>query len=231
MALSDIKSPGRYSANLYTITRRFLDAHLGESWAKVYSQLCKTADVNTYLGHELRRHIQREVDDNVRARIRKPYSYADWFVDINGLLQKYPETESWKQRWRNRKNTAPIDRICFEGDGPDTYYELLEVPDGPRASKYTKMHKVWHRVVRTVRIVSYPVKPEQAAAMSIGLKKGKKDYYKEYSEESFHKQQVGHKLLSRLREVAARRVKFTKLTYGNLRDEKGLTAYVAGKST
>lgn len=233
MSLMDMRSDGRWSANMYKILRRYLDANIGKSWSGLYSKLCSVADAETHLGHELRRAIQREVDEHDLSAI-ETYRRGDWFVDTQGRLRKYHK-ESWKQKWKARKNTLPIERIYFQDDGQNMYYELTEVSDGPRASKYSKLHKLWFRVTRTIETYTRVITPEEAIARSIGVKKGKKDFYKEYTHEKVDRLQAGGSILTILRVVANRRSnpkhKLIKLVYSNNREEKQLTAVVSGSST
>ena len=242
MALEDIKAPGKRGSNMYKIVARFLKSNVGRPWAQTYSKLCAVADGDTYLGREIRRMIERDVDMNTKAVLQRAYHYSDYYVDHRGILIAYPKRH-WKNTWRDRKTRAPIERVCFEGDGPDIYYELIEIPDGPRASKYTKLSKAWFRVVRTVEVRTVTLDPMEVARKMIGnkdMKKGKKDYYREVSHETFNKTQVGGSILVDLRYIAARcpqdgvhhikNIKISRLTYGNVRDEKGLTAHVKGKS-
>lgn len=232
MSLMDMRSDGRWSANMYKILRRYLDANIGKSWSGLYSKLCSVADAETHLGHELRRAIQREVDEHDLSAI-ETYRRGDWFVDTQGRLQKYSK-ESWKQKWKARKATLPIERIYFEEDGSNVYYELTEVSEGPRASKYSKLHKLWFRVTRTIETYTRVVSPEEAAARSIGVKKGKKDFYKEYTHEKVDRLQVGGSVLPVLRAIADKHStsthKIIKLVHSNSREEKQLTAVVSGSS-
>ena len=243
MALEDIKAPGKRGSNMYKIVARFLQSNVGKPWAQAYSKLCAVADSDTYLGREIRRMVERNVDSDTKSKLQCSYNYADYYVDQCGTLVAYPK-RYYNNMWRDRKIKAPIERVCFEGDGPDLYYELTEVPDGPRASKYTKLHNEWFRVIRTVEVWTVPLDPMEVARKMIGnkeMKKGKKDWYREVSHETFNKTQVGGSILVDLRYIAARcpqegthhnkNIKITKLAYGNIRDEKGLTAFVKGKST
>lgn len=239
MALEDIKAPGKRGSNMYKIVARYLESRVGKPWADTYSKLCAVADVDTYLGREIRAMVARDVDTDTKAVLQREYRYSDYYVDGRGNLVAYPKRR-WKNMWRERKDKAPIERICFEGDGPDLYYELTEVPDGPRASKYTKLHTEWFRVVRTVEVWTVPLREDEIYARKIGAKKGKKDYYREVSHETFKKTQVGGSLLVDLRYIAARcpqdemhlnrDIKIIRLMYGSVHDEKGLTALVKGKS-
>lgn len=237
MALEDMNTGRKWNGNMYHILRRYLDVSVGKKWADIYAKLCAVADANTYLGHELRHAIIREVDEHFSEN---KYHYGDWYVNNHGELQAYPKT-SWKTLFKERKAKAPIERIQFKDDGIDVWYELVDVPDGPRASKYTKMDKAWFRTVRTVEYNTHPLEDTTAVRKRVGndpsIKKGKQGWYKEYTTERFNSTQVGGSLLADLRAISMhksltgkRRYKIIRLSYGSLHDNKGLTAFVTGKS-
>ncbi len=233
MALEDIKAPGRRQCNIYRIVFRFLRANVGKPWASVYSRLCASADSRTYKGEQLRSIINRDVDMN---GIRLARWRNDFFVDDAGILRELKENKTWKSSWEVAKQRAPVVRIYFAKDGPDLWYELIEIPDGPRASKYTKMYKTWFCITRTVEKDTYVVTPSENAARNIGLKKGKKNWYKETTTETRRQTAVASKLLHILQALAAKTNpsghKILRLEYhwNHAKDEHSMTAYVSGHS-
>jgi len=241
MALEDIKAPGRHGANVYRIVHRFLQANIGKPWASVYSRLCAAADSRTYKGEEIRRCIGYEVDMN---GFRTKRWRNDLFVDDGGILRKFKQ-DPWKTSWDRARKNASITKIFFAKDGPDLWYELTEIPDGPRASKYTKMHTTWFKVVRTIVKDTRPLEEWETERAKVGLTKaqqGKKKWYKEIETETFHKTSVGSKLLHTLQAVAAKRnppgYKILRLEYHCERgkgwnpstDKHIMYAYVSGGS-
>lgn len=219
--------------SLWSRLNRFLDANCGKNWDSVYSQICSMAAAHTYRGRQLRDAVAYAVEMPGQQRISR-YCREDYYVDIMGLLQKTPAHKSWRAQFLERKKKAPIEKIIFIGD-ENIWYELVVSHDGPRASKYTKTSKIWERVTMKVEVDTYPIDPETAARMSIGrnvnLKQGKKTLYKETRVETFTRRACSSKILKLLHKVAARdsQIKYVKITYTNLRDFKGLTAYVVGK--
>lgn len=241
MALEDIRAPGRHGANIYRIIHRFLHANIGKPWASVYSRLCAVADSRTYCGEEVRRCIGYEVDIN-GFKTRRWRN--DLFVDDSGILRQF-EQEKWHTSWERTRQNAPIERIFFVKDGPDLWYELTDIPDGPRASKYTRMHKVWFKAVRTIVKDTRPLDEWEIERAKVGLTKvqqGKKKWYKEISMGAFWPSRVGGKVLHALQEVAAKRNppghKILRLDYHLERgkgwspsdDKYTMYAYVSGQS-
>lgn len=234
MALEDMKVGRKWNGTVYRMLRRYLDTSVGKKWADVYSKLCAVADANSRLGYELRHAISRYVDENISS---KDYHYSDWFVDSDGLLQVYKKT-SWRTEYKERRANAPIERIQFKDDEIDMWYELIDIPDGPRSSKYTKIHKAWFRVVRKMECKTQPLEDTPAvrkrAGIDSSIKKGKQGWYKEYITETFNNTQVGGSLLADLRAISKRQPKagrkIIRLSCGSLHYNKKLTAYVTGKS-
>jgi len=235
MALEDIKAPGRHGANIYRIIHRFLQANIGKPWASVYSRLCAVADSRTYKGEEIRRCIGYEVDMN---GFRTKRWRNDLFVDDSGILRKFKQ-DPWKTSWDRARKNAPITEIFFAKDGPDLWYELTEIPDGPRASKYTKMHTTWFKVVRTVEMHTTPLREDEIQRAKIGLiqaRQGKKNWYRESQTETYHKTSVGRKPLHILLAVGLHvnlpEHKILRLEYhwNHAEDKHTMTAYVSGSS-
>lgn len=232
MALEDIKAPGKRQCNMYRIVDRYLRASIGKRWADVYSKLCAVADAKTYRGAELRRCIGWEVDMNGPTHIRYR---NDYYVDPDGLLQEFKNKRRWKSEYKAERQKLPIERIRFEDDGPNLYYELVETHDGgPASSKYSKIVYRWFRVEKSVETYTIPLDPMEVARRMIGnkeMKKGKKNWYRECTRETIHRTSVGGKLLQLLRKIALRQTKIVKLIWPAYRDEfKGLTAVVRGSS-
>ena len=236
MALGDIKAPGRRQCNIYRIVFRFLRANVGKPWASVYSRLCASADSRTYKGEQLRSIINRDVDMN---GIRLARWRNDFFVDDAGILRELKENKTWKSSWEVAKQRAPVVRIYFAKDGPDLWYELTKIPDGPRASKYTKMHTTWFKVMRKVETYTVPLREDEIQRAKIGLiqaRQEKRQWYRESQIETYHKTQVGSKLLHILLAVGLRSNptghKILRLEYhwNHAKDEHSITAYVSGSS-
>jgi hypothetical protein len=233
MALEDMKGEGRWCGDVYQILRRYLDANIGKPWAILYSHICNVADSRTHLGFELRRAVDSEVDMN--GNVEHIRYRNDYYVDGQGLLRRFAE-KHWGSAYRKRQQAAPIEKICFKEDGPDLWYRVVSIPDGPKTSKYTKFHWTWFRVARTIVKDSYPVDPVTNYARNIGLKKGKKDWYKETTTETIRETQVGGKLLDILRLIGARQaIKPRKILhlfyhYDHEKERHSMTAIVSGKS-
>lgn len=236
MALKDVRKTGHYGGSLYRTLSRYLTSNVGKPWSEVYSHICSIADIKTHLGRELRYRITQDVDDNFRTT--KRIGHNSWYVDDKGLLQAYP-AYSWKQRLRERNNRLPIDEIHFKDDGPNIWYMLIDIPDGPMASKYTKLHKAWFRMTRTIEVKTRRLDQweiDRLERRSIGIKKGKKDYYKEYTQETSAQTQCNHKLVALLWQIAAKKPirKLLRLVdpgYQARQEKKrGMIAYVAGSS-
>jgi hypothetical protein len=232
MALEDMKGEGRWCGDVYSTLRRYLKANVGKPWAKLYSHICSVADIRTHLGYELRRAVTYEVDVNNAERLRYR---NDYYVDDRGLLQALPKKD-WGAAWRAQKQNAPIEKICFEEDGADLWYKLVKIPDGPRQSKWTRFTTTWFRVERTVVTDTRVVDATENYARNIGLKKGKKNWYKEVTMETLRETQVGGKLLVLLRHVATRQAikprKYLHLFYhyNSAQDTTSMTAIISGKS-
>jgi hypothetical protein len=234
MALEDMSiGKRRWSGSMYTVLRRYLDSSIGKPWAEVFSRACKVADSSTLFGHDLRNAIERDVDHHYN---RENHHYADWYVDSDGLLQKYVQT-SWKRKLQEKRNNAPIERIFFDVDDINIWYELIEIPDGPRESKYTKFHKEWFCFERSVEYKTHPVRPEDVkyylGKQDPRLRKGRRGYYMEYTREVIKQRQVDHQTAEDLRVISMRQTltgkrkyRFTRLSYGSLHDDRKLTAYV-----
>lgn len=218
--------------SLWPRLNRFLDANCGKNWDSVYSQICSMAAIHTHRGRQLRQAVSYSVEMPGQERISR-YSREDYYVDEQGLLQKTPANKSWRIQFLEKKKRAPIEKIIFIGD-ENIWYELVVSYDGPKASKYTRISKIWERVTMKIEIDSYPLRVDQYAHSLIGqpnVKKGKKDFYRETRVETITRRACNSKTLKLLHKVAARdpQIKYVKITYTNLRDFKGLTAYVVGK--
>jgi len=232
MALKEVRTDGRWSGNLYRTLRRYLTANVGQPWAKIYSHICSVADSRSNLGRELRHAVDNEVDDLYNHTRRYPRN--DWYVDEQGILRVYSKI-TWRQRHQEKLKKTLIEEIHFKDDDTSMWYQLIDIPDGPTASKYTKMHKAWFRVVvRTVRI-TFPAS-EWELARPHNLKKGKKGYYHESTKTVYDQTQCNHKLVTLLWAIAQRKnvrkiLKLVEPSY-DYKDEKkrGLIAYVEGSS-
>jgi hypothetical protein len=162
---------------MYPRLGRFLDSNCGKRWDSVYHKICSAAAANTLHGQRLRRDLRWYVDPY-------PGGHNDYFVDDNGILRK-AKSINWKARRRERMKKEPI--ILVRSADPNIWYELIDIPDGPRASCYTKFHKAWFQFTRIYIKDSYPIYEYH------GNVQGKQIGAKPINREEIHKRQCGAK--------------------------------------
>lgn len=230
MALKDVWTGRKWNGNYWKVIRRFLNTSVGQPWSKVYSEICDVAADTTFLGQQIRRCVDREVDHSGDV-YKRPHP-NDFFVDKAGILRKDPERPSWKAQARERKNKAPINQIRFKGDGPDLWYELVECHDGRRDSPYTRAFKQWYRHVRKHYVDVFPI-----WEFPYSYPHGKKIGVREVPREEIERNACNHKMVKLLQSIATRQRKITKLYYSEhwnyANDERTtwLVAEMEGKST
>lgn len=230
MSIKEMKV-NRWSGDIWHKATRYLNSNLGKPWRDLHSHLCSVADIRTKLGQDIRYFIDREVDDKGKYIA----SHRDFYVDEHGMLQAYPKPSSYHTHLKERRLTAPIEQIYFKDDGSAVWYEVLTVPER-KVSKYTKQQRLWYRTERLLEKYTIPLRDEESQARAVGLKKGKKDFYREVTHETFQRTSIGGKLLAKIKKIVARQTvsghKFLKLGYVyNSTTEHGMViAHVSGKS-
>lgn len=131
----------KYFTDNFAPIRRFLEKNVGRPWDKVYSEMCKDADLRSLEGWHFRLHIDDLIDTNVEID-EKGFVYSR-----NGFYSRYP-------LWKGRLYVHPESGlVCEVKKGPtkgkrfsffskqeekeqtkikleDDYWEYLEKIDG-----------------------------------------------------------------------------------------------------
>lgn len=230
MAITSIFTERKRWGNTYRVLRRFLTSNIGKNWDDLYSKICSVASADTYLGQEIRKAVEREVDTSPRT---DPV-YHDFYVDDNSILCKRDKIV-WRHKFKDRQASKPILQIVFMND-ENIWYEYKpvsekwvwrDVKEYGRTERrqvpiYSKQ-KEWYQFTKKFVDESYPIYEY------VDGKKGRQIGNKTRVKEEIHKRQCNKKQIKMLHPIAARAAKIEKLVYPDW-ESKGLIAYVKGKS-
>jgi hypothetical protein len=119
---------------------RSIKRYLGKSYAKAFSHFCK----------QVEQYEQYEFDEYFRGYDRRWNSYpAEYIVDDNGNIQRNPEYETYKTRYRRSKKR---DSVTFKSfDYKESYVNIHtgEINDNPNRYNCSR-HKPYGDWVLTV---------------------------------------------------------------------------------